>query len=365
MHDLSIEDFRWGLEHEFPLIKEGRVFSDFSNTTFADLDSIIQHLPSYPADYASLRIGDQGIKVKRWYMEGFERFDETGRFLYTVPKGMEIRTPISTSLPEALSTLRSDIATWTATAAPFGYTAANVSFNPIQAEEFIPNPPENEWEKRERAGTAEYLHMLTYGPDINFSHPNLTTEQLIAIGKKLTFYSPYLVPFTFSSPFYKGELWGGLSRRTFYRTGRRPAVAVFLPEGTPITTSTPALTRIARIPSEIGRIEFKAFDMVADISLYEPLGNLLLGILLDTSLLGTLIVPNQAEHQKSARYGFADGGIYEQSKKVLAAAKSALPSELQSTLYPLEEMLESGQTPAHQMIKVYNKNKSILAAISN
>ena len=66
--------------------------------------------------------------------------------------------------------------------------------------------------------------MLTYGPDLNISVAGLSCERVIDIGRKLTYYSPYIVPFSYSSPFYQGCLWQGLSVRTFLRTGRRPAV---------------------------------------------------------------------------------------------------------------------------------------------
>lgn len=364
MKKITIEDFKWGLEHEFPLLKEEKNFCDFSNTTFFELETIIQKLPEYQSDYDSLRVGDLGIKSKRWYVESFERFDATGNFLYAIPKGIEIRTPLANSLTEAVSILKTDLDLWNETARVYGYTPARVSFNPIQTKEFIPDPPENDWEKKLRAGTAEYLHMLTYGPDINFSCSIFNTRELIDIGEKLTFYSPYIVPFSFSSPFYKGELWGGLSRRTYYRTGPRPAVSIFLPEkvfGKGMNISK--VVRKARIESEVGRIEFKAFDMITNLDLYEALGTLLLGLVLDETLLGRLAVPNRALHQRSAEFGFANSDIREGSKLVLDKAKEALPVDKRSILDPLYFSWRKNYTPAHKMIEVYNENRSILEAI--
>lgn len=364
MKKITIEDFKWGLEHEFPLLKEEKIFCDFSNTVFSDLETIIQKLPEYQSDYNFLRVGDLGIKSKRWYVEGFERFDATGNFLYAVPKGIEIRTPVTNSLTEAISILKLDKALWDKTAIDYGFTSARVSFNPFQTQEFIPNPPENDWEKTLRAGTAEYLHMLTYGPDINFSHAAFDVGDLLNIGEKLTFYSPYIVPFSFSSPFYKGELWGGLSRRTYYRTGPRPAVSIFLPEkvfGKGINISKVA--KKARIESEVGRIEFKAFDMITDLDLYEALGTLLLGLVLDETLPGRLSVPDQALHWRSAEFGFANSDIREGAKFVLDKAKEALPVDKRSLLDPLYFSWRKNYTPAHKMIEVYNENRSILEAI--
>ena len=58
--------------------------------------------------------------------------------------------------------------------------------------------------------------------------------------------------------------WGGLSARTALRTGARPAVLVFLADGEPQVDADPSLTQLARLPAEVGRIEFKAFDACPD-----------------------------------------------------------------------------------------------------
>ena len=83
--------FFYGIEHEVAFTNgEGKI-ADFSNTTFAEFDKIISSLPEYPGDYPQLRIGDAGIKRKRWYIEGFERFLDSEKPFDCVPKGVEIR----------------------------------------------------------------------------------------------------------------------------------------------------------------------------------------------------------------------------------------------------------------------------------
>jgi hypothetical protein len=89
------------------------------------------------------------------------------------------------------------------------------------------------------------------------------------------------LPFSFSSPFFDGAPWNGLSVRTFKRTGRRPAIMVFLHDGANHIAVSPSLTQPARVPFEAGRIEFKAFDTCRDIALYRSLFALLQGIVLD------------------------------------------------------------------------------------
>ena len=106
------------------------------------------------------------------------------------------------------------------------------------------------------------------------------------VGRKLTHYSPWLVPLSFSSPFRDGTAWGGLSARTEIRTGARPAVLVFLDADQPQVDADPSLTQVARIPAEVGRIEFKAFDACPDPALYGELLSLLTGLVLDRTLPG-------------------------------------------------------------------------------
>jgi hypothetical protein len=360
-----IEEFRFGIEHEFAVIDREDRFRDFTNTTFEELDRAIEPLPVIEADYPGLRVGDLGIKSKRWYIEGFERFSESGEYLRTDPKGFEIRTPICSSLDEAVRVLKADLARWTEAAAPYGYRPAHTSLNPFQAE-YIPVPCLNAWEEAHRQSPEEltaHIHMLTYGPDVSFSHPAFSADRAVDIGRKLTFYSPYIVPFSFSSPFYAGELWGGYSRRTFYRTGARPSALVFVEHDAQRIPSFPTLTDKARLPAEIGRIEFKAFDCVADVEIFRSLGTLLLGVALDTALPGRALVPDGPLHKLSATRAFHDADIHRGAAEVLAAAREALPHDLRAHLEPLEEMLDSRTTPADRMIEAYRQTGDIVSAI--
>lgn len=359
------DGFRFGLEHEFAVIDSAGRFADFTNTTFEEMDRVVAELPVFDTDYPTLRVGDLGIKLKRWYIEGFERFTDDGTYLRTDPKGFEIRTPICQSLDEALGTLAADLARWTEVASRFGYRPARTSLNPFQRR-YVPHPELNAWEVEHRKTPEEqtaHIHMLTYGPDISFSHPGLTTAATVDIGKKLTYYSPYIVPFSFTSPFFGGELWGGYSRRTYYRTGPRPSVLVHVGHDRDIVPSFPTLTDRARLPAEVGRIEFKAFDCPPDIGLYRPLGTLLLGLALDDTLPGRAIVPDEGSHKRSATNAFDDAEIRDVAAEVLEAARAALPPEHRQLLEPLDAMLEARRTPAHAMIDAYRESGDIMSAI--
>ncbi|HET6499015.1 MAG TPA: glutamate--cysteine ligase [Coriobacteriia bacterium] len=361
----SFDGLRFGLEHEFAVVDAAGRFRDFTNTTFEELDPLVAELPIFPEDYPQLRVGDLGIKRKRWYIEGFERYSADGRYLRTDPKGFEIRTPICGSLEEALAVLDGDIARWREVASRHGFRSVRTSLNPFQRA-YEPHPPLNAWEVAHRQTPEErsaHIHMLTYGPDISFSHPGLSTSWAVDAGMKLTYYSPYVVPFSFTSPFFAGELWGGHSRRTYHRTGPRPSVLVHVGAESERVPSDPTLTDLARLPAEVGRIEFKAFDCPPDTSLYAALGTLLAGIALDDTLPGRALVPDAALHRLSATEAFENAEIHRGALGVLLAARAALPPSRRALLEPLEEMAETRTTPAHAMVDAYRATGDIIATI--
>jgi len=97
--------FSFGIEHEVAFLNPEGKLAEFSRTKFADFDQIIEKLPLYPSDYSQLRVGDEGIRKKRWYIEGYERFSESGKFIECVPKGIEIRTTIHSDIQSTISEL--------------------------------------------------------------------------------------------------------------------------------------------------------------------------------------------------------------------------------------------------------------------
>ncbi|MEL6325501.1 MAG: glutamate--cysteine ligase [Cyanobacteria bacterium J06626_23] len=358
-------DFQFGIEHEIAFLRPDGTFADFSNTTFAEFEAIIVQLPRYEQDYAHLRRGDAGIRDKRWYIEGYERFDETGRMVGCVPKGIEIRTTIHSSIEGAIAQLRHSFDQLQAAAA--GFIPVLTSFNP-RLTRFEPSPPFNAYEKQRQANSpeerTESIPMVTYGPDLNLSFSDLPTRQLVDVARKLTFYSPGLIPFSYSSPFFANCPWAGLSARTFYRTGMRPAVTVYLPEGEPLLSVQPPLTKTAQLPAEVGRIEFKAFDSCGDFELYASLFALLKGLILDKTLTGRATIPDADLHQRSARLGWEDRAIYEMGQRALAAAAWALRDDIdEQLLEPLEKMLCDRTTPAHRMLEAYEQGRSIEAVL--
>jgi gamma-glutamyl:cysteine ligase YbdK (ATP-grasp superfamily) len=355
--------FYFGIEHEVAFLNREGKFADFSCTPFSAFAQIVEQLPLYPDDYSQLRIGDAGIKKKRWYIEGFERFADSEQVIDCAPKGIEIRTTIHNSISGAIAELSESFSRLRQVAAQAEFVPVLTSFNPYY-DAFEPQPPLNDYEIRRRQTSPEKqtasIPMLTYGPDLSLSRAGFTPEELIDIGRKLTFYSPYMIPFSFSSPFYRGKLWEGLSIRTYVRTGARPSVLVFLEHQEDLISSTPSLTKIARLPAEVGRIEFKAFDSCDDFWLYGSLLALLKGMVLDRSLLGRATVPDPDLHQLSAQQGFNHETIRLNATQVLQAAELALGDDPDvELLQRLKAALAQEIAPAHRLIDGFKRLGSI------
>ncbi|WP_375498317.1 glutamate--cysteine ligase [uncultured Nostoc sp.] len=355
--------FLFGIEHEVAFLNKEGKFADFSHTKFADLNQIIERLPTYPSDYPQLRVGDAGIKMKRWYIEGFERFVDSDKVIDCHAKGIEIRTTIHSDIQGAISELSESFHLLSEVAADFGLSPVLVSFNPYNPV-FEPQPPLNDYEIKQLEAYPDEqtanIHMVSYGPDLNISMANLSTEDVIDVGKKLTYYSPYIVPFSYSSPFYKGGLWDGLSVRTFIRTGKRPAALVFIQKQEQLINSIPSLTKIARIPAEVGRIEFKACDSCDNFLTYAALLAFLKGLVLDETLLGRATIPDAALHQLSAKEGFDNEDIFGNATKVLQAAEVALGDDPDvHYLTPLKVLLAKRKTRSHELIEMFHRLGSI------
>jgi hypothetical protein len=353
-----VHAFRYGLEHELAILRADGSLADHTDLRFDELRDVIEALPEDPADYPDLRVGDQGIKRKRWYVEGFERFDEQGELVRCDPKGLEIRTRIHDTIDAAVAALSADLRLLDAELARHGFAATAIGFNPLRSE-YVIEPPLNDWERAHRTGSPEertaYIHMSTYGPDLNLSLDGLAAPALTDLARKLTHYSPWLVPLSFSSPFRDGAPWDGLSARTHARTGRRPAVLVFLGEGAPQVVADPSLTQVARLPAEVGRIEFKAFDACPDVELYGELLSLLTGLVLDDTLRGRRTTPDAAAHQHVARVGLADDAVHRATGRLIDAAEVAVTGrpDDEKRMARLRERWERRHCPAVDMLARY------------
>lgn len=357
----------YGIEQEIALLRDDGSFLDYTNTKHSELQPIVDQLPVYKEDYPRLRVGDLQIKRKRWYVEGYERFNKDGTLNESVPKGMEIRTTPHLSINEALKELGIGYLLLKEKLNSIGFRTTWVSYNPVRSA-FEFDPPLNEYELKMRSNSPEdqtaNIAQMTFGPDLNLSFPGLSDEELISAGKRLTFFSPYIVPFSFSSPFKNNALWGGLSLRTYLRTGKRPAALVFLHDDKNHVPTTPSLTQHSRVAFEKGRIEFKAFDTCNDTTLYYSLFVLLKGIILNDRITEASSIPSVKLHQLSAIEGFMNSDILAGAKEAIGRAEEVLsdPAEIES-LDRLKRIVKSNSLPVYTLINEYKKNHSVIKTL--
>lgn len=346
-------ELRFGVEAEFALVDVGGRLRDFRTLTWSQAQRVVRHLDR--AGHPELTCGDLGIKAGRWYVEGDERFDADGRFLDCIPKGIETRTPPATGIAATVAALERQTAALGRAALHEGFRLASIGWNPF-ADGYRPTPAYNRWELAMRAERPEYaapdVYMLSYGPDLNVSVPGWSDAEAIDAAALLTALSPALVPFAFSAPFGEGQRLPELSRRTARRTGRRPAVRVFVDRAAvPARQPAPPLIHAARIPSERGRVEFKAFDAIVDGALYPALLALLAGLVLGRPAWERAVVPDGQAHAAAAREGFGRRSVLDGAHAALRCASRALRgSGLADLLDPLWRALRGRRTPAHRLL---------------
>lgn len=346
-----------GIEFEYLLVDAGgptpgRV-RDFSNLDFAALRALLKDKPG--RDDPDLATGDLGIKSGYWYLEGDERFHPDGRFNTLAVKGVEIRTPPRAGVDAAVDCLLGLEARLAPILAHHGLGLAVAGFNPVHPG-YSFDPPLNPWEetlrRRHRAYDGSLVSTMSYGPDINLSWPGWSPQRCLEAARKLNHYAPWLVPFSFSSPFAAGGRWHGLSKRTYERAGRRPAVKLFLdPAGLAQLAPQTTLVHPARLAREAGRIEFKAFDPPPDKALLAACCQLLAGVCLADDLDGRNEDDDLDLYRRAALNGFADTAIQRGAARVLECAAAALDKAGAdaAALAPLHALLSARRTPAHAL----------------
>lgn len=356
-----MSDARFGIEAEYALVRPDGRFADFTNTSYAEVQRLLAPLPDY--GHPELRVGDAGIRVKNWYVEGDERFDEDGRSTGLAFKGIEIRTPVSRTIDGCMASLGSLRSTLEAALSVDRWSLAAIGFNPCTASY---EPDYSAWEREFHASHVENrlpeVSTLSYGPDLNFSRSDSSPEEVLAVVRRLTYYSPYIVPFSFSSPFIGSALWSGLSYRTYRRTGPRPAALAHL-----TGKHDHPLVKEASPPSQHLRIEFKAFDMISDDRLLNELFHLIVGISLADArdLSGAADMPDEQLHRRAAVAGFDDDMIRDGASRIVATARTALRATGCAGDFPLLSlMLATRRTPAHLMRERFEQAGILFAALS-
>jgi len=180
-----------GIEQEFIFKDDDNNYLDFSNTSYNDFQIVVDNFPAYRSDNSILECKSLESVPKRCYVEGFERYDNNGKLLETIPKALEIRTPPFENINKLINNFASSYNKMIKIASSFGLFPILTSFNPFKnnnnVEELLKHQNING--RSERDLEIAKNSFLSNGLHVNISDKENINLQDIA--EKLNFYLPY------------------------------------------------------------------------------------------------------------------------------------------------------------------------------
>lgn len=347
-------DFRFGLEAEFMLAHSESYkplwYKDVSFKTLDDAFTRIS-LDGIPS-LEGLSAEPPHQKLMPFIVEGYGIPDAEMNIIDAYPKGMEIRTPVCSSVAETLSVYKDLYDRVTRSLAQEKLIPIAISHHPVETKF---SGPQNK--RRHDYWLWAQEVMTTYGPDINVSFPKEITELLFGniedLHQKVNYYSPSMAASSLASPFYAGEPWKmkgerGLSYRTFKRSVIAPAIELHADESY--------------------RIEFKVFEMTKDVADFEAYFHLVLGLFLSPQLKGR--AQNQERIYDSG--AIARSGLKtELTRPVLAELFEACEKSLPqfgfktTSLKRLYTRFEKREHIADDMLRIFDQTGSLEEVLKN
>lgn len=340
------DSFRFGIEAEYQLA-DAETFrplwhQDLSFTELNDvLESIaVDDLP--PLD--GLELEPPHNRLMPYAVEGYHVPAPDLSPIDLLPKGIEIRTPVCSSIDECLTTLKTLHDRLEDGLSQRGYTLVSLSHHPT--EHYFEGP-----QNKRRYDFWQWAMevMTTCGPDINVSLPRELNDRIDVadLHRKVNYYSPALAALSLASPIYRGGLWSmrgavGKSIRTYRRSVIAPAIELH--------------------PQENGRMEFKLFEATNRLVDYHAFFLLWLTLLLDDQLEGR--AHNQTriyDLGTVARFGLEAETVRERATAVLTRSPDVLEKH-GFDIGPLSVMqhrLETGRLPADDIIDLFRESGSL------
>lgn len=338
--------FHFGLEAEFLLV-DAETFRPLwhHDLTFEDLYAALEAIPVDDiADLGGLELEPPHRKLMPYVVEGYHVPDPDYNPIDLLPKGVEIRTPLCTSIEECLGLLRALFERMQSSLVRHGYRAAVISHHPTETHF---EGPQNK--RRYDFWQWAMQVMLTYGPDVNVSLPPDLTARLDYrdLHAKVNYYAPALTALTLASPLYGGGLWEirgrpGKSMRTYRRSTYGRA--------------------LEEHPEEGGRLELKPFEMSWRLDDFRNDFLLWLELLLDDGLRGRASDQTRIyDLGQVARFGLEAEAVRERAAQVLDRAEAALPGRGfdPGPLASFRRRLETGRLPADEIADLYRREGSI------
>jgi len=335
-----------GIEQEFVFVDRDGRYLDAEVTDYSLFSGIVEDFPAIDGDDEYLECKSLEKYPKRVYVEGFELHDRNGKKLETIPKALEIRTLPHASVRAVLEDFQSSYAQVMRLAGRAGLSPVLTSRHPFKTAISLDHRLGTVEDKVRSAAEFALARraMLSHGLHVNVSLGDASSERMQDLVQKIRYYSPALIPWSFSSPFFKGKAFEGLSTRNYFRAGTRSVVGVQKRHGVYLA-------------------EFRAFDTCGDARLLRALLYLFSGFLLDESLPGRLAEQDPERLKLSAIQGFADPSLRKEGQLILIAAASALGGANEE-LKLLETMLVENDSYAARMKRSFAKSSCIIDCIS-
>lgn len=263
------DEFTFGIEAEL-LVVDAATYAPLwhRDLTFSALNEVLEAIDIADVPLEGLAPEPPHDKLMPFVVEGYHLPDAQMSPVDILPKGIEIRTPVSRSIDEAVGWLRELYRRLDVALAARGLRTVALSFHPF----------EHHFEGPQNKRRYDYWQwamqaMLTYGPDVNVGLPAqmFAALDLDDVHARVNYYVPALTALTLASPIYRGGLWRtrgriGKSIRTYARSVVAPALEVH--------------------PDERGRLELKSFEMPVDFDDFRALLLVWLELLLDEDLPG-------------------------------------------------------------------------------
>jgi hypothetical protein len=344
-------EFGFGIEAEFALVDRNSFRSLWhSDITFHQLNAILESIPVSDLGTDGLKLEPPHRKLMPYVVEGYHLPDKEMNPVDLLPKGVEIRTPVSGSIERCVGLLRELYDRLQRALAQAGYAAVPVSFHPIE-DSF--EGPQNK--RRHDFWQWAMEAMVTYGPDINVHPPEVLLRRLDVrdLDAKVNYYGPGITALTLASPISKGRLWTirgqiGKSVRTYHRSVIAPAIEIH--------------------PDQRQRFEFKLFDTPLHVDDFRGLLLLWLVLLLAEELPGRASKETRVYDLGAvARYGLDAETASGRAAEVLSCAPAVLerygfdPTPLET----FRQRLVTKTLPSDEITAVYRQNGNIPGVLRN
>jgi hypothetical protein len=187
--------------------------------------------------------------------------------------------------------------------------------------------------------------MLSHGMHVNVSLDGWSRERMADRVAKVNYYTPALIPWSFSSPFCEGRAFDGLCCRNYFRAETRQMAELVDRRGVPV-------------------LEFRGLDAIGDANLLDALLRLFCGFLLEDNLPGRSPQQDPERLRLSSLRGFEEPWVRSEARAVLEAARAACPGS-EAAFDRLGRMLQKNDSYAARMRARHGGGAGIMECISD